>query len=80
MPVSAVQWQRDNLANGVFIDLSGAVNPTYVPTVADVGCRFRVRVTDNTGASFLTQISNVVGPVSAAPTIAATEMLGTIPI
>lgn len=39
------QWQADTAGDGVFVDIVGATDTSYVPVVADVGNDIRVEVT-----------------------------------
>lgn len=57
-------------SGGGWEDISGETDPTYVPSVDDIGLNLRCVVTATNGSGFATAASNEVGPVdSPGPTI-----------
>ncbi len=46
----AYQWQADTAGNGVFVDIGGATNKTYVLAVGQAGDAVRVQVTASNAA------------------------------
>jgi hypothetical protein len=61
------QWQHCDPQGANCAAISGAVGPTYVPAVTDVGATIEVTVTASNGYGKSTATSAPVGPISAAP-------------
>lgn len=80
----AAQWERCDSAGASCVAISGATNPTYVVTDADVGSALRVSVTARnavgtaTAASAPTAAVQATGPPTntALPTITGTAQVG----
>jgi len=62
------QWQRDNSGGGVYGDIGGETNNTYLLAVADLGCNVRAVVTGTNGGGAVPANSNALGPVTNPPT------------
>jgi hypothetical protein len=59
------QWQRDNNGGGVYGDIGGATNNTYLLVNADLACNVRCVVTGTNTVSAVPANSNSLGPVTA---------------
>jgi sugar lactone lactonase YvrE len=60
------QWQRCNTSGGECVNISEALNETYVPQSADVGSKLRVQVTGVNPEASATATSMTTSVISAA--------------
>lgn len=67
----AYQWQRAPAAGGPWTNIAGATTSSYLLAAADVAQHLRCQVTGSNTAGSATASSNVLGPVTAKPNLAA---------